>query len=102
MKSYFPSTRNSGLARMKTVTLAALAVNITGVFLFFTLTAPSDFDFLMACPEGHYVENLFCYPEYMMVDTAAYDWTGRIMMMGEPVVFEDPSGDFEYPTTPEK
>lgn len=81
---------------MKAGTLKTMAVILAGVFLFFTLTSPSNFDFLMACPDGHYAENLFCYPGYLTVDTAAHDWIGRVMMISEPVVFEDPT-DSDYP-----
>lgn len=60
---------------------------MTAAVLFFNLTVPSTFDFLLACPDGYYAENLFCYPEKIIVDTAASDWFGRIMMIRDPIVF---------------
>ena len=73
---------------MKTRVLMTLAVFLAGVFLFFNLTTPSTFDFLMVCPDRYWAENLFCYPEDMIVDTAAFNWIGRIMMISDPIVFE--------------
>ena len=58
-----------------------------GIFLFFNLTTPSTFDFLAVCPDRYWAENLFCYPEDMMADTAAFDWIGRTMIIDDPIVF---------------
>lgn len=66
---------------MKTRLLMIILVIIVNVFLFFNFTAPSTFDFLMDCPEEYYVENLFCIPDRIIVDTAASDWIGRFMML---------------------
>lgn len=72
--------------KMKTRFLLSFLA-IIAVVLFFNLTSPSTFDFLLTCPDGYYAENLFCYPERIMVDTAASDWFGRIMMIRNPIVF---------------
>lgn len=70
---------------MKTKFLIFLA--LSGVASFFIFTSPSTFDFLLVCPDGYYAENLFCYPNRITVDTMAADWLGRIMMIGEPIIF---------------
>jgi hypothetical protein len=73
---------------MKTNFLTIIAIVSVSVVGFFTLTTPSTFDFLMSCPEGYWAENLFCYPDNVMVETAASDWIGRFMMIRDPVIFE--------------
>jgi hypothetical protein len=42
----------------------------------------------MNCPKGYYAENLFCYPDRIIVDTIASDWIGRFMMINDPVIFD--------------
>lgn len=66
------------------VSLLALIV----VTLFFVFTQPSTFDFLMMCPDGYHSENLFCYPDNMLVDTAASDWRERLMMLNDPIIVD--------------
>ena len=73
---------------MKTMLLITLAIISVSLFGFFIFTPTSIFDFLMKCPEKYYAENLFCYPDNTVVDTAASHWIGRFMMINEPIIFD--------------
>ncbi|MCE2506752.1 MAG: hypothetical protein J4F36_09890 [Nitrosopumilaceae archaeon] len=76
---------------MKTRLLIILAIVSVSIFGFFIFTPTSVFDFFMACPENYYAENLFCYPDNTVVDTAAGNWVGRFMMINDPIIFDQRS-----------
>ena len=70
------------------IIFAIISVSISGFFIF---TPTSAFDFLMTCPENYYAENLFCYPDNIVIDTAAGHWVGRFMMINDPILFDQRS-----------
>lgn len=74
--------------------LVKIGIPLISFSVFFFFTSPSNFDFLLNCPEGYWPENLFCYPDNIMVDTIASDWPGRIMMITDPIIF-DPNSTCE-------